>query len=124
MKKTTANTTLVSEKRKMSIKEFVAACNGITPKSNAEKSIINFARIALKTQLAIRKFLNSTGTVKTFNLLDGFYYTIEKINGVYGFGSAGFDTVFKSKKALIEWIEEDLKELLFSTINVNYREAI
>lgn len=107
----------------MSIKEFVTACNSAVIKSKAEQNIINFARIALKTQSAISKFLNGTEKVKTFNLPDGFYYTIEKLNSGYGFSSAGFDAVFKSKKSMLEWIDEDLKELLLATINENYQEV-
>ena len=124
MKNRTANTKLVGEKRKMSIKEFVIACDGITAKSQSEHNIINFARAALKTQSAIRKFLNNTEKVKTFNLPDGFYYTIKKFEYGYHLGSAGYDDKFTSKKSMLEWIDDDLKELLLATINENYWEVV
>ncbi len=108
----------------MTIRQFMTACKNVIPKSNGEQRIIDFAQKALKTKSEIEKFLNSTEQIKTFELPDGFYYTVEKLNSGYGFGSAGFDTVFKSKKSMLEWIDDDLKELLLSTINEDYREVV
>lgn len=106
-----------------SIKEFVNACNCVKTKNQDEQRIIGFAKIALKTQSEIKKFLGETEQAKEFRLPDGFYYSIEKHNGVYIFGSAGFDTVFKSKKSMLDWIDDDLKELLLATINEIYRKT-
>lgn len=108
----------------MTIKEFATACNCVKAKNNDEQRIIDFAKIALKTQSEIKKFLGETEQAKEFRLPDGVYYNIEKRDCVYHLESAGYDGIFKSKKSLLDFIDDDLKEELLAIIYKNYREAM